>query len=66
MKAYFFDVFHLFSSERIIPEFKHLNNFNLCSVSSLMTTTEAVVVSLPEKEAPAVGAGMGGMGGMDY
>ncbi|KAL6217676.1 hypothetical protein ACLB2K_010893 [Fragaria x ananassa] len=36
------------------------------SVSSLMTTTEAVVVSLPEKEAPAVGAGMGGMGGMDY
>ncbi|PRQ25609.1 putative chaperonin Cpn60/TCP-1 family, groEL-like apical domain, groEL-like equatorial [Rosa chinensis] len=36
------------------------------SVSSLMTTTEAVVVSLPEKEGPAVGAGMGGMGGMDY
>ncbi|XP_050367100.1 chaperonin CPN60-2, mitochondrial-like [Argentina anserina] len=36
------------------------------SVSSLMTTTEAVVVSLPEKEAPAMGAGMGGMGGMDY
>ncbi|XP_031283518.1 chaperonin CPN60-2, mitochondrial [Pistacia vera] len=35
------------------------------SVSSLMTTTEAVVVELPkdEKEAPAMG---GGMGGMDY
>ncbi|XP_044500887.1 chaperonin CPN60, mitochondrial [Mangifera indica] len=38
------------------------------SVSSLMTTTEAVVVELPkdEKEAPAMGGGMGGMGGMDY
>ncbi|KAK9944906.1 hypothetical protein M0R45_010448 [Rubus argutus] len=37
------------------------------SVSSLMTTTEAVVVSLPGKESSAVGAGMGGgMGGMDY
>lgn len=36
-----------------------------CSVSSLLTTTEAVVVELPkdEKEAPAMG---GGMGGMDY
>ncbi|KAL6344297.1 hypothetical protein AAG906_037868 [Vitis piasezkii] len=35
------------------------------SVSSLMTTTEAVVVELPkdEKEVPAMG---GGMGGMDY
>ncbi|MCD7469612.1 Mitochondrial chaperonin 60 [Datura stramonium] len=35
------------------------------SVSSLLTTTEAVVVELPkdEKEAPAMG---GGMGGMDY
>ncbi|XP_050147423.1 chaperonin CPN60-2, mitochondrial-like [Malus sylvestris] len=35
------------------------------SVSSLMTTTEAVVVELPkdEKETPAMG---GGMGGMDY
>lgn len=32
-----------------------------------MTTTEAVVVSLPEKESSAVGGGMGGgMGGMDY
>jgi chaperonin GroEL len=35
------------------------------SVSSLMTTTEAVVTEIPkeEKEAPAMG---GGMGGMDY
>ncbi|KAM1591629.1 hypothetical protein ACFX1Z_035229 [Malus domestica] len=35
------------------------------SVSSLMTTTEAVVVELPkdEKETPAMG---GGMGGIDY
>lgn len=35
------------------------------SVSSLMTTTEAIVVELPkdEKEVPAMG---GGMGGMDY
>uniref|UniRef100_A0A7N0UUP6 Heat shock protein 60 n=1 Tax=Kalanchoe fedtschenkoi TaxID=63787 RepID=A0A7N0UUP6_KALFE len=35
------------------------------SVSSLMTTTEAVIVELPkeEKEMPAMG---GGMGGMDY
>ncbi|XP_073002345.1 chaperonin CPN60-2, mitochondrial [Typha latifolia] len=35
------------------------------SVSSLMTTTEAVVVELPkeEKDTPAMG---GGMGGMDY
>lgn len=33
-----------------------------------MTTTEAVVVELPkdEKEVPAMGGGMGGMGGMDY
>ncbi|PHT38535.1 Chaperonin CPN60-2, mitochondrial [Capsicum baccatum] len=38
------------------------------SVSSLLTTTEAVVVELPkdEKEAPAMGGGMGGMGGMDF
>ncbi|KAK3029536.1 hypothetical protein RJ639_038495 [Escallonia herrerae] len=37
------------------------------SVSSLMTTTEAIVVELPkdEKEAPAMGGGMPGMG-MDY
>lgn len=38
------------------------------SVSSLMTTTEAIVVELPkeEKEAAAGMGGMGGMGGMDY
>ncbi|PRQ36894.1 putative chaperonin Cpn60/TCP-1 family, groEL-like apical domain, groEL-like equatorial [Rosa chinensis] len=37
------------------------------SISSLLTTTEAVVVELPsEKETPAMGGGMGGMGGMDY
>lgn len=38
------------------------------SVSSLLTTTEAVVVDLPkdESESGAAGAGMGGMGGMDY
>uniref|UniRef100_A0A0V0IK64 Putative chaperonin CPN60-2, mitochondrial-like n=1 Tax=Solanum chacoense TaxID=4108 RepID=A0A0V0IK64_SOLCH len=39
------------------------------SVSSLLTTTEAVVVELPkdEKESPAMGGGMGGgMGGMDF
>ncbi|KAL1832367.1 hypothetical protein DCAR_0102368 [Daucus carota subsp. sativus] len=37
------------------------------SVSSLMTTTEAIVVELPkdEKDIP-MGGGMGGMGGMDY
>lgn len=39
-----------------------------CSVSSLMTTTEAIVVELPkDEETPAMGGGgMGGMGGMDY
>ncbi|CAH8353191.1 unnamed protein product [Eruca vesicaria subsp. sativa] len=36
------------------------------SVSSLLTTTEAVVVELPKDESEAAGAGMGGMGGMDY
>lgn len=38
------------------------------SVSSLMTTTEAVVTEIPkdEKEVPAMGGGMGGMGGMDF
>ncbi|KAL8479774.1 hypothetical protein ACS0TY_026638 [Phlomoides rotata] len=39
------------------------------SVSSLMTTTEAIVVEQPKEEnaAPAMGGGgMGGMGGMDY
>ncbi|URD73487.1 Chaperonin [Musa troglodytarum] len=37
------------------------------SVSSLMTTTESVIVEFPKSEdAPPMGAGMGGMGGMDY
>ncbi|XP_027366767.1 chaperonin CPN60-2, mitochondrial-like isoform X3 [Abrus precatorius] len=38
------------------------------SVSSLMTTTEAVVAELPkdDKDVPAMPGGMGGMGGMDY
>lgn len=39
------------------------------SVSSLMTTTEAIVVDQPKEEAagpPMGGGGMGGMGGMDY
>ncbi|KAJ7539470.1 hypothetical protein O6H91_11G094700 [Diphasiastrum complanatum] len=35
------------------------------SVSSLMTTTEAVVTEIPKDEKEAVG-NMGGMGGMDY
>ncbi|KFK24236.1 hypothetical protein AALP_AAs53933U000100, partial [Arabis alpina] len=38
------------------------------SVSSLLTTTEAVVVELPKDESESAGAGggMGGMGGMNY
>jgi hypothetical protein len=45
-----------------------LFTFYVFSVSSLMTTTEAVVTEIPkdEKEAPAMGGSMGGMGGMDY
>jgi chaperonin GroEL len=41
-----------------------LTNFFAFSVSSLMTTTEAVVTDLPKdvKDAPAMGPGMG----MDY
>jgi len=36
------------------------------SVSSLMTTTEAIVVEMPKEDPPAMpGGGMGGMGGMD-
>jgi len=34
------------------------------SVSSLMTTTESIIVEIPKEEAPA--PAMGGMGGMDY
>lgn len=67
-KANFFQCLFIFSFKlTTISESKQLIFFYLCSVSSLMTTTEAVVVSLPEKESSAVGAGMGGgMGGMDY
>ncbi|KAJ1435753.1 TCP-1-like chaperonin intermediate domain superfamily [Sesbania bispinosa] len=36
------------------------------SVSSLMTTTEAVVSELPKEDVPAMAGGMGGIGGMDY
>jgi len=37
------------------------------SVAGLLITTEATVAELPKKESPAMpGAGMGGMGGMDY
>jgi chaperonin GroEL len=36
------------------------------SVAGLMTTTEAAIVDVPEKEKPQMqGGGMGGMGGMD-
>ena len=39
------------------------------SVASLLTTSEAMVVEAPKKEAPpagpGMGGGMGGMGGMD-
>jgi len=34
------------------------------SVSSLMTTTESIIVEIPKEETPA--PAMGGMGGMDY
>ncbi|HEY8964928.1 MAG TPA: chaperonin GroEL [Candidatus Methylacidiphilales bacterium] len=39
---------------------------NAASIAGLLLTTEAVIVELPEKEAPAPapGGGMGGMGGM--
>ena len=37
------------------------------SVAGLMITTEAMVAEHPKKERPAMpGAGIGGMGGMDY
>ena len=48
----------------LAPMYLKLIAYFICSVSSLMTTTEAIIVEIPkeEKEAPA----MGGMGGMDY
>ncbi len=40
---------------------------NAASIAGLMITTEAMVSELPKKEEPAMpGAGMGGMGGMDF
>jgi chaperonin GroEL len=36
------------------------------SVAGLLITTEAMVAEMPKDSAPAVGGGMGGMGGMDY
>ena len=36
------------------------------SVSSLLTTAEAVVVELPKEEKAVGMGGAGGMGGMDY
>jgi hypothetical protein len=37
-----------------------------CSVSSLMTTTEAIIVESPKEEKAAPAMGGGGMGGMDF
>jgi chaperonin GroEL len=37
---------------------------NAASIAGLLLTTECVVVEHPEKDAPAPGGGMGGMGGM--
>ncbi len=37
---------------------------NAASIAALMLTTESLVADLPEKEAPAMPAGGGGMGGM--
>jgi chaperonin GroEL len=39
---------------------------NAASVSALLITTEAMVASIPKKDAPAGGMSGGGMGGMDY
>jgi chaperonin GroEL len=36
------------------------------SVAGLLITTEAMVAELPKKQAPAMPAGGGGMGGMDF
>ena len=36
------------------------------SVADLLITTEAMIADRPGKDAPAMGGGMGGMGGMDY
>lgn len=62
-KPCFFSRFLLFVPCNLLG--KYLLILLFCSISSLLTTTEAVVVELPkdEKEAPGMG---GGMGGMDY
>ncbi|MBU6428838.1 MAG: chaperonin GroEL, partial [Cyanobacteria bacterium REEB65] len=39
---------------------------NAASIASMLLTTEALVVDKPEKKAPAMPAGGGGMGGMDF
>ena len=41
---------------------------NAASIAGLLITTEAMVAEKPKKDAgmPAMGGGMGGMGGMDY
>ena len=36
------------------------------SIAGLLITTEAMVAELPKKQAPAMPAGGGGMGGMDF
>jgi hypothetical protein len=36
------------------------------SVAGLLITTEAMVGEVPKKQAPAMPAGGGGMGGMDF
>ena len=40
---------------------------NAASIASLLLTTECAITDIPEKkDAPPMGGGMGGMGGMDY
>ena len=39
---------------------------NAASIAALFLTTEAVIADKPEKSAPAMPGGDGGMGGMDF
>jgi len=39
---------------------------NAASIAGLLITTEAMVAEIPKKQAPAMPAGGGGMGGMDF
>jgi len=39
---------------------------NAASIAGLMITTEAMVAEAPKKDEKAAGAGMGGMGDMDF